>query len=98
MKGIELLRNICFTLCLALGAVAFAEEPPAEPVRVDINQAGANELSEVLDGVGVIKAEAIIRYREAHGGFRSAEELANVKGIGMAIVDRNMTRIVVSED
>jgi competence protein ComEA len=48
--------------------------------------------------VGVVKAEAIVRYREANGGFRTLEELANVSGIGLATLDRNQDRIVLGSN
>lgn len=99
MKGSELVRTLCFTLCLALGAVSVsAAEPPAPMEKVDINAADAATLASVLDGVGVVKAEAIVRYREANGGFRTLEELANVSGIGLATLDRNQDRIVLGSD
>ncbi|QNQ90770.1 hypothetical protein GP475_09030 [Corynebacterium poyangense] len=50
---------------------------------VSLNSATLAEL-ESLPGVGKKTAEAIIAHREASGGFRSVEELLNVKGIGPA--------------
>ena len=98
MKGSELIRTICFTLCLALGMTAVADDGPAGVRAVNINLADAETLAAVLDGVGVVKAEAIIRYREMHGGFATIEELANVSGIGMSTVDRNQGRITLGEE
>ena len=97
MKGADLIRTICFTLCLALGMTAVADEGVALPERVDINSADADTLAAVLDGVGVIKAEAIVRYREMHGDFGTIEELANVTGIGLSTVDRNAARILLGD-
>ena len=64
--------------------------------RVNINTADAATLDRVLDGVGPSKAEAIIAYRKANGAFRSADQLASVKGIGLATVERNRDRILVA--
>lgn len=50
-------------------------------LRVDINEAGAAELSK-LPGVGEQVAKRIIAYREENGPFEKAEELMNVRGIG----------------
>lgn len=37
---------------------------------------------EELDGIGPTLASRIVEYRDAHGGFRSLEELGEVDGIG----------------
>lgn len=76
-------------LSLALALPAFAAEP------VDINSADATTLAEGLTGVGMSKAEAIIAYRNEHGPFASAEDLAQVKGIGDKLVEKNRDNIVV---
>jgi competence protein ComEA len=63
--------------------------------QVNINTATAEELAEALDGVGLSKAEAIIEYRNANGPFEHADELVNVKGIGLSTVDRNRGYILL---
>lgn len=37
---------------------------------------------EELDGIGPALAQRILAHRDAHGGFRSVDELAEVEGIG----------------
>jgi competence protein ComEA len=64
--------------------------------RVNINTADAATLDRVLVNVGPSKAEAIVAYRKANGAFRSVEQLASVKGIGLATVEKNRERIVVA--
>lgn len=49
--------------------------------KVRINHASAAELVS-LPGIGPAKAEAILKYREEAGPFKSEEELVNVPGIG----------------
>ena len=49
--------------------------------RIDLKTADA-ALLETLPGIGEVLAQRIIAYREAYGGFRSVEEIMNVKGIG----------------
>jgi competence protein ComEA len=78
-----------FVLSLLIAGSAFASE------RVNINTADAATLDRVLVGVGPSKAEAIVAYRRANGPFRSAEQLAAVRGIGLATVERNRDRIAV---
>ncbi len=77
-------------LCLALAAPAFAGSP------VDINRADAQTLADALDGVGLAKAKAIVDYRQAHGAFKSADQLTEVKGIGARTVERNRANILLN--
>ena len=51
--------------------------------KISLNTATAQELT-TLTGVGEKTAQAIIAYRDAHGGFTSIDELQQVKGIGPA--------------
>ena len=51
-----------------------------EDFRINLNTADAGQLS-TLSGIGQSKAEAIVAYREEHGGFTSIEEIMNVEGI-----------------
>lgn len=54
---------------------------------VNINTATQSEL-EAVKGLGPAKAKAIITYREAHGNFKSLDDLDNVKGFGSASVGK----------
>lgn len=51
--------------------------------KLSINRATATELT-TLSGVGEKTAQAIVAYRESHGGFSTIEQLQEVKGIGPA--------------
>jgi competence protein ComEA len=53
----------------------------AKSAQIHLSTATAEQLDEV-DGIGPTLAERIIEYRDAHGGFRSLEELSEVEGIG----------------
>jgi len=63
-------------------------------VQVDINSADAVTLARELADVGLVKAEAIVAYRDAHGPFASFDDLAKVKGIGPRVIEENRERIV----
>ena len=49
--------------------------------KVNINTAGKEEL-ENLPGIGAVKAQGIINYRQQHGPFQRIEDLLDVSGIG----------------
>lgn len=76
------------------GAPACPSEAGGGKVTVNINSADAATLDERLKGVGRSKAEAIVQWRQAHGPFRSLEQLDEVKGIGPGILEKNRDRIV----
>ena len=48
---------------------------------ISINDADLSKLKEI-PGIGDVKANAIILYREENGGFKSIEEIKKVDGIG----------------
>ena len=85
------------SLVLIAGSVLWGVAAQAQPIQeeviatasVNINGASAAELAAGLNGVGLSKAEAIVRYREQFGDFESVDELTDVTGIGAATVDRN---------
>ena len=71
-----------------------AGETSDKDVLININTASAYKLTE-LDGIGEVKAEAIVRYREENGKFTSVDELLNVKGIGEKTLEKIRDRITV---
>ena len=79
-------------------AALLAATPAAAEGPVDINTADAATLERELDGIGPSKAQAIVEHREQHGAFRSADELGEVKGIGLATIEQNRDRITVGAD
>ena len=64
-----------------------------ESKMIHLNQADVDTLTQSFKGVGRKRAEAIIAYREANGGYKSIEDLSLVKGIGKAFVDRNLQKL-----
>lgn len=91
-------------VCLSLGGLSapVSAAPDVPPLaaevavqRVNINTADAATLAAMLQGVGLSRAQDIIRYREAYGPFTAVEELADVKGIGPATLEKNRTVITL---
>lgn len=56
-------------------------------IKISINNASKEELM-TLSGVGESKAEAIIKYRNENGKFKTIDEIKNVSGIGDALFDK----------
>ena len=61
---------------------------------ININSATIEELKK-LNGVGDGKAKSIIEYREQNGGFKSIEDLKNVKGFGGKMFEKIKDQIEV---
>lgn len=74
-------------LAAALLAAALLA-PVALAGPVNVNTADAKTLAKELNGIGLSKAEAIVAHREKNGPFKSADDLAKVKGIGAKTVER----------
>ena len=68
-----------------------AAQPQQE--QVSINEATAEQLSAVMNGVGLKKAQAIVNYREQYGPFSAVQQLSEVPGIGNALIERNASRL-----
>ena len=64
-----------------IGDAAAVETVAADGSPVNLNTASRSQL-EGLDGIGPVRARAIIDYREANGGFERIEDLLLVDGIG----------------
>jgi competence protein ComEA len=81
------LKSLVLSLALSASALAGG--------KVNVNTADAATIAESLNGVGAAKAEAIVAYRQEHGPFKSPEQLAQVKGIGLKTVEKNRDMIEV---
>jgi competence protein ComEA len=82
---------IALALCLSIVLPALAATP------VDVNHANAQTIAASLDGIGMSKAKAIVAYRNAHGPFKSVDDLGNVKGVGTKTLARNHAAIRLHE-
>ena len=62
--------------------------------RCNLNSALKDELTQI-PGVGDKTADAIIKYREANGGFKSIDEIKQIKGIGTKKFEKMQAYITV---
>jgi competence protein ComEA len=74
-------------------AVAAASGEPGGPL-VNLNTATQVEL-EALPEVGPVTAQAILSWRDEHGGFTAVDELLEVDGIGDATLAQVAPHVTV---
>lgn len=86
---------VCTFLSLFLSLSNAWAEASEAPATVNINSADAATIAQALNGVGEVRAKAIVEWRETYGPFKSLDELLEVKGIGEATVEHNRQAIVL---
>ncbi len=74
---------------------AAVQDVQRENGKVDLNSADV-ELLKNLPGIGDVRAQAIVSYREANGDFASVDSLLDVNGIGIGTVE-NIRQLVTVE-
>ncbi|MEP6633147.1 MAG: helix-hairpin-helix domain-containing protein [Luteimonas sp.] len=93
MKGFKITLQALLLSLLMIGSAMAADTGAGE--RVNINTADAATIDRVLVNIGPTKAAAIVAYRKENGPFKSADQLASVKGVGLKTVEKNRDRIQV---
>jgi len=87
-RGRALWLALLAALGLALAGSGSAEDASPQLVgTVNINTATPEQL-EWLPGIGEARARAVVELRKQRGGFKSVEELKDVKGIGEVAFER----------
>ena len=85
----KFIKIVC-VLAISFASICFAGE-------VDINSANAETFAAELKGIGPSRAEAIVKYRNEHGPFKSVDDLALVQGIGSRTIDVNREKLIISQ-
>jgi competence protein ComEA len=87
---------LAFAIALGLNPIlasttGYAQEAahPVSHANVNINSADAEALAQGLKGVGISRAQEIVRYRTTFGPFASIDELMDVKGVGLSTIEKN---------
>ena len=93
-----LFASLLVVVMAGLAASAHAvDDLPTLPITVNVNTADARTIANVLQGVGVSRAAAIVAYREQNGSFKALEDLGKVKGVGNRTLELNATRILLDD-
>lgn len=98
-SAIRTARALALALLLLLGlglaaSPALAAEGGSLSGVVNVNTATADQLM-LLPGIGEAKAQAILERRKEQGGYKSVDELLEVKGIGAAALERIRPFVVI---
>lgn len=72
-------------------------ETPSSTGLLDLNTATAEELAQ-LPGIGEVRAERIVAYREQNGPFRYVEDVMDVYGIGEGLFAKFRDAVAVYPD
>ena len=93
--GVIIIVLSAFILIPNVSYAKSSKNMPSEE-KININTATVDELIQ-LKRIGPNLAERIIAYREDNGPFMKAEDILNVRGIGMKFWEANQNRITVEE-
>lgn len=102
------LSSLLFAVLASMSLAVSAAETQAQPApvvetaevapvgKINLNTADAATLQRELLGIGEVKAQAIVAYRDEHGDFASVDELLEVKGIGEATLEKNRGKLSIN--
>ncbi|MCL9776136.1 ComEA family DNA-binding protein [Vibrio methylphosphonaticus] len=86
---------LCALSPLSTSFAAKADKLEGIEITVNVNQATPEEIAALLNGIGIEKAKSIVEYRDAHGDFKTIDDLTQVKGVGPVTVEKNRSRILL---
>ena len=96
LRNLRTLRRGALALVVSLlVAHAAAAAGSALEGTVNVNTATIEQL-QLLPGIGQARAEQIVSMRKQRGGFKSVDELTDVKGIGDATLKELRGHVTLS--
>ena len=98
-RGLQVLGVLAVAGTLLAGNLAYAN--PAKDVKIEnpakvvnFNTATSEELQSIR-GIGPAIAGRILEYRKEHGRFEKIEDVAKVRGIGEAKLQKMKTQVSI---
>ena len=85
-------------ICAMVTVFALAVFQTGHAGPVNVNTADAATIAAELSGIGLVRAQAIVDYREANGPFASIDDLLDVSGVGPHVLDMNRADIRLSDE
>jgi len=89
----RILSLVALVVSLSLAGQVWAQNMAG---LVNINTADETALV-ALDQVGKTRAQAIIKYREAHGNFKAVDDIKAVPGIGSKVFELIKDKVTVGD-
>jgi competence protein ComEA len=89
---------ISIALLLGLSSQAVNAKVTSAPIvvlesKINLNEAQAPAIANIVPGIGIKRAEAIVAYRKDHGKFVNFNDLAKVKGISERYVTQHIAEL-----
>ena len=88
---------ISIALLLGLSSQAVNAKVGSAPIvlesKINLNEAQAPAIANIVPGIGIKRAEAIVAYRKDHGKFVTFNDLAKVKGISERYVTQHIAEL-----
>jgi|GEM_PF-5031643 len=78
LRKVKFIVILPFLFCFAQASLSLASQLPS----LNINTATAQQMEQRLPGIGKIKAQAIVEYRNLNGLFSTIDQLLHIKGVG----------------
>lgn len=94
VKNINFVTPVFNNQMIVIPTITTSNDQEKEDFLVNINTSNITELS-ILPGIGEVKAQSIIDYRNTNGRFTSIEQLRNVSGISESIYNKIKTMVTL---
>ncbi|MGQ3888699.1 ComEA family DNA-binding protein [Legionella sp. CNM-1927-20] len=96
MKIRHLVGVVCFFVLPSFSYAAPSNHSSAISItdkQINLNTADIKLLTKSAKGIGAKRAQAIIKYRQDHGKFKSVNDLAQVPGFGQKFVTSHLEEL-----